>query len=178
MSPDNDNDRPHWTVAVVHPHHRPRNVKLTNNLTASGDAGARKEGRFVLPFPFPYSELYSARGNAKDSDTPHRETSTQAASRALARMVAAGQVAPVVVRVPPPSKWNPNRPRKSAPHWKPRNVRLTGRGVYGSSTAADMTEAKWASIKCQYRLPRKQKMEAFLLAARGLKRMQQQRSPA
>jgi hypothetical protein len=161
------------------PHHRPRNVKLTNNLTAGGDAGARKEARFVLPFAFPYAELHRAyRGNAKDGGTPHHETSTQAASRALARMVAAGQVAPVVVRVPPPSKWNPNRPRKSAPHHKPRNVRLTGRGVYGSSTAADMTEAKWASIKNLYRLPQKQKMEAFVLAARGLKRLQQlERSP-
>jgi len=175
MSPDTDN-RPHWTVAVVHPHHRPRNVKLTNNLSAGGDAGARKEGRFVLPLPFATPRDY--RRIVKDSDTPHHETSTQAASRALARMVAAGLVTPVVVRVPPPSKWNPNRPRKSAPHHKPRNVRLTGRGVYGSSTAADMTEAKWASIKHLYRLPRKQKMEAFMLAARGLKRQQQvERSP-
>jgi hypothetical protein len=163
--------RTHWTVAKVYPHHKPRNVKLTNNLTRDGDAGARKEGRFVLPLPF--APWNGHQKTIKPDAATHHETSMQAASRALDRMLAAGLVKPIVVRAAPRSTWNPDRPRKSAPHHKARNVRMSNAlaGTAGSSTAARMTEREWEALKAKF--PRRKAHDAFNVAARALERMQQ-----
>lgn len=43
--------------------------------------------------------------------------------------------------------WDPENPQPFAPHYKPKNVKLTNNLLlslnHGTSTAADMTPAKW-----------------------------------
>jgi hypothetical protein len=130
-------------------HHKPKNVTLTNNLRWMAGNGPAINN--------PTSEPKDAK--------PHHETAMQAATRALKRLLAAGLVAPVVERKAKRSAWNPARPRKSAPHYRLRNVRLTNALAvkHGTSTAARITtEAEWESFKRRHpeRFPRLAAMKA------------------
>jgi hypothetical protein len=125
------------------PHHKPKNVTLTNNLRWMAGNGPA---------------INNPTREPKDAK-PHHETALQAASRALKRLLAAGLVAPVVERKPARTAWNPARPRKSAPHYRLRNVRLTNALAvkHGTSTAARITtEREWDAFKRRYpeRFPR------------------------
>jgi hypothetical protein len=125
------------------PHHKPKNVRLTNNLRWSAGCGPAN--------PNPTREPEGVK--------PHWESALTAATRALDSMIDAGVLAYVVVKPVKRSAWNPARPRKSAPHYRLRNVRLTNALAvkHGTSTAARIrTEAEWESFKRRHpeRFPR------------------------
>jgi hypothetical protein len=125
------------------PHHKPKNVTLTNNLRWTAGRGPA---------------IGSPTREPKDAK-PHHETSEQAASRALARMLAIVSFSVVPKLKRPTPTWNPARPRKRAPHYRLRNVRLTNALAvkHGTSTAARITtDAEWEAFKRRHpeRFPR------------------------
>ena len=133
------------------PHHKPKNVRLTNNL--------RWSAGLAPAIPNPTSEPKDVK--------PHWESALTAATRALDSLIDAGLVKPVVVRKAKASGWNPDKPRKKAPHWKARNVRLTGR-ITGTGPSASIRPDEWERIKPK----QKQAHAAFAIASRALELMQ------